>query len=269
MVPKTVKEINSDAFQNTTGIETLSFEKDSAIETIESTCFAGSTVKKITIPAGLGSFDSGAFAYSSVEEIVFDKDNVITEFKNELFSNVNGLKKITFSENLEKFSGIFIRENSCNNITELVFPTNSKLTVIEKNAFSKFNKLSTVNLPNSLTTIAEYAFSSASLTEIVVPSSVTTIGKYAFAYNSKLVRLDIPSSVTSIGDCFVHGCSGLRELIIRTDKIVNVYLESVRSTTLTSLERIYVPAEKVETYKGMSGFENYKDKILSLDLLQA
>src|SRR5690625_3307688 len=63
-------------------------------------------------------------------------------------------------------------------------------------------------IPNKLngltvTTIGEYAFDhqtkGVQLTSVVIPDSVTTIEKYAFYYNS-LTKLIIPDSVTSIGE---------------------------------------------------------------------
>jgi len=56
-----------------------------------------------------------------------------------------------------------------------------------------------VELPNSLVSIGDYAFSYNQLANVVIPKSVTSIGKYAFCDN-RLTNITIPNSVTSIGD---------------------------------------------------------------------
>lgn len=58
----------------------------------------------------------------------------------------------------------------------------------------------TVELPEGLTSIGNYAFwHAANIETIHIPSSVTKIGEYAFAQCSKLTSIDIPNSVTTIG----------------------------------------------------------------------
>lgn len=55
-----------------------------------------------------------------------------------------------------------------------------------------------ITIPNSVTTIGNYAFSESELSGVTIPNSVTSIGANAFQYNS-LSSVTIPSSVTSIG----------------------------------------------------------------------
>ena len=70
-------------------------------------------------------------------------------------------------------------------------------------------------IPNSVTTIGEWAFvRCSSLASIDIPNSVTTIGKYAFAYCTSLASIDIPNSVTTIGECTFYRCTSLASVNI-------------------------------------------------------
>ena len=63
-----------------------------------------------------------------------------------------------------------------------------------------------------VTAIGEAAFSnSEGVTSIVIPEGVTSIGGYAFA-NTGITTVTIPSSVNTIGDCPLGGCSKLTEI---------------------------------------------------------
>ena len=66
----------------------------------------------------------------------------------------------------------------------------------------------------SVTSIVSYAFYDCSVTSVSIPNSVTSIGTYAFGYCSGLTSVTIGNSVTSIGDSAFSGCSGLTSVTI-------------------------------------------------------
>ena len=69
-------------------------------------------------------------------------------------------------------------------------------------------------IPNSVTSISNYAFYSCDLTGVVIPSSVTSIGSEAFYCCSSLESVVIPDSVISIGDDAFGYCSNLTSIVI-------------------------------------------------------
>jgi hypothetical protein len=123
------------------------------------------------------------------------------------------------------------------------------VTSISEDAFDACVSLTTVAIPNNVTSIGDSAFSGTSVTNATIPNSVTHIGEDAFgacprltaitvdALNSFYGSLDgvlfnksqtlllqcpggkagsytIPNSVTSIGDEAFSGCAGLTSITI-------------------------------------------------------
>jgi hypothetical protein len=74
---------------------------------------------------------------------------------------------------------------------------------------------SSYDIPNSVTTIGDYAFRECTgLTSVAIGNSVTTIGYAAFYGCTGLTSIDIPNSVTAIGAWSFSGCSGLESITI-------------------------------------------------------
>ena len=98
----------------------------------------------------------------------------------------------------------------CSMLTSITIP--NSVTSIGNYAFYNCSGLTgTLTIPNSVTSIGNYAFCGCSgLTgNLMIPESVTSIGSYAFNGCSGLTWVNIPNSVTSISDYTFYGCSGL------------------------------------------------------------
>lgn len=92
-------------------------------------------------------------------------------------------------------------------LTSLTIP--ETITTIGAYAFYQ-NQLTSVTLPSNLTNISDGVFSLNQLTNVILPNNLSSIGNYAFSGNL-LESVDIPNGVISIGD---HAFS--------TNDIVNV-----------------------------------------------
>lgn len=101
-------------------------------------------------------------------------------------------------------------------IPELVFKGNKfKTFVIGKRAFSDCGSLTSVTIPNSVTSIEDYAFEDCTgLASITIPNSVTSIQEGAFDSCSGLTSITIPNSVKSIGGYAFYECNSLSSVNI-------------------------------------------------------
>ncbi len=101
----------------------------------------------------------------------------------------------------------------CISLTSINIP--ERVTSIGKSAFYKCNSLKSINIPESVTCIEDYAFAYCnSLKSINIPESVTTIGKGAFAFCEILTCVNIPKSVTIIENVTFRSCNSLMSINI-------------------------------------------------------
>lgn len=99
----------------------------------------------------------------------------------------------------------------CPGLTSVTIP--NSVTTIGKSAFYNCTGLTSATIPNSVATIGNSAFAYCTgLTSITIPNSVTSIVDYAFYGCTGLTSVTIPNSVTSIGDWAFYNCTGLTTL---------------------------------------------------------
>ena len=101
----------------------------------------------------------------------------------------------------------------CSSLTSVTIP--NSVTSIENNAFYGCGSLTNLTIPNSVTSIGEAAFYGCrSLTSLTIPNSVISIAREAFSSCSSLTNLTIGNSVASIGEMAFYGCRSLTNLTI-------------------------------------------------------
>ncbi len=195
------------------------------------------SLTRISIPDSVTSIEGNAFSscYSLVDITI--PESVIS-IEGGIFQNCTSITSITIPSNVTSIGkSAFL---GCSSLTSITIPSSvtsigedaflgcSKLTTagsigcgsdyefgwmdsIPNNAFSNCEGITSIMLPNSITSIGSYAFNNcSSLTSITIPDSVTSIGSYAFNNCSSLTSITIPSNVTSIGYSLFSGCNSLK-----------------------------------------------------------
>ena len=166
---------------------------DSVTSIGEQAFFACKGLTSVTIPNSVTSIGERAFLLSGLISVTIG--NSVNSIGKLAFNECSRLDSIIVENGNTKYDS---REN-CNAIIETATNTlvvGCKYTVI----------------PDSVISIGDDAFSGCSgLTSINIPDCVTSIGARAFGY-SDLTSMAIGNSVTSIGECAFSGCSGLTSI---------------------------------------------------------
>lgn len=117
-------------------------------------------------------------------------------------------------------------------------------------AFQGFEKLLSLKLPTSITSIGSWAFSSSGLKAIRIPDNVTTIGSDAFSYCNQLTSVVIGSNVTTLNQGVFYQ-SDVKDVYVKmlTPPSTPAYFFSSNPT-------IHVYASKVAAYQ-QSGWAEY------------
>ena len=253
-IPACVVTIGYAAFYNCTNLSEVVFAKGSkltnipddafygtalssinlpdAITSIGDNAFYGTTLESINIPSSVISIGNDAFN-STLKEVIFAKDSKLETIGDEAFAFAS-MKQIIIPASLKKLGNSAFYK--CTNLSEVVFAEGSKLTNIPDAAFQG-TALSSINLPDAITSIGDHAFAGTTLESIKIPACVVTIGNAAFykctnlsevvfAEGSKLTNIpdaafqgtalssiNLPDAITSIGD-YAFTFTSMKQIII-------------------------------------------------------
>ena len=121
---------------------------------------------------------------------------------------------------------------------------------------SYVSEITSISLPEGLTSIGDYAFDGcASLTSVTIPNSVTSIGECAFFYCTSLTSVIIGNSLTWMGRAAFDGCGSLTSVTILSQAPPTLN----HSSALPYGCRVYVPADYLSAYENDEDWEQYYD----------
>lgn len=152
------------------------------------------------------------------------------------FNYLSSVKKIAYGPNVRYTSGTLPSYTfaNCASLERVVFPVGT--TKFNNRIFEACSSLTSLNCPDGLTTIGNYVFiDCVSLESVTLPSSLTSIGGYCF----QRTGTDTTNGLT-----------------------ITVFAETpptIASSTFyqTALNKIYVPAASLATYKAATNWSTY------------
>ena len=158
---------------------------------------------------------------------------------NEYSGDVNIPETVTYKN--VTYNVIGIDDNTfyqCTGLTSVVIP--NSITSIGVSAFLGCDKLTSVSVGTGVITIGNNAFRNCSkLTTIVIPNSVTTIGEKCFDGCSKLANVTLGTGIKKIDKYLFNGCSSLFSIVL-PNQIVAIWASAFANCT--SLASISLPS---------------------------
>ena len=221
-----VTSIDSYAFEKCYNLTTITF--GSGFTDIGNYAFSGCTgLAEIVIPDSVTSIGSSAFTYCTGLTSI-ELGSGLTSIGNQAFTSCYNLESIVVSSGNATYDS---RNNSIieTNTNKLILGCKNTIipntvTSIGEYAFYYCTGLTSIDIPDSITSIGNQAFNNCSgLTgELVIPDSVTSIGSSAFAYCSGLTSLELGSGLTIIGYNAFSYCYGLRGELVIPDSVTSI-----------------------------------------------
>ncbi len=175
VIPDSVTTISSNAIMYLSSLTTISVP--SSVTSMASNVFA--MCAKLTDV----NIDSANTVYSSVDGVVYNKAQTI-------------LYHYPYAKTATSYTVL------------------TTVTAVGSMALYECANLTTIVLPNGLTSIGSMAFIGCGITSITLPSTLLSIDGAAFWSCSSLSAISIPASVTSIGEAALARCSNLATITV-------------------------------------------------------
>ena len=167
--------------------------------------------------------------------------NSVTSIAYRVFEYCNGLTSVTIPSNVTSIGSLAFR--GCSGLTSIKVESGNTHYDSRDGCNAIIEKSSNSLLFGCMNTI--------------IPNSVTSIASYAFSDCSGLKSITIPNSVTSIGENAFNPCSGLTTIVSEIEKPFDLGSWAFSYTTSGEAELI-VPKGTKAAYQATGGWQNFK-----------
>jgi|GEM_PF-1861339 len=134
------------------------------------------------------------------------------------------------------------------------------VTSVADKAFNSNSELTSIVLPEGLTTIGESAFQSSGLKSITLPSTLSSMGSNAFRECKSLTGVELPDALMEIKNGAFRSCENLKTMTLGQNTTV-IETDAFRQTAITN---VFIP-KSVKTMGSGSFCENSAMKSLVID----
>jgi hypothetical protein len=281
-IPGNVKELAQGAFQSCKGLQTVKIAD--GVTTLKYNVFKDcDNLTSVEIAGSVKEIGQGAFQNCSSLTSVKIADGTTTLY-NSVFKDCVNLASIEIPTSVTSVgTGIF--DNTAwlaNHPDGVVYAGNFAYQykgTMPNNA--------DIELREGTTGITERIFQNCKgMRSIIIPNSVTTIGNYAFFNCTGLSSIEIPKSVTVIGNGAFDSCEGIKTVRIERNtqqiggnafaglyNLTDFYclVEQVPTTGSLAFDEtsdhatLHVPASALDAYKSAAQWNEFKDIVAMTD----
>ena len=197
--------------------------------------FANDKVNTVKIPSSMERLGDYGFSYSSLTDVVIDKNSNVTEIGTNCFYECNNLKSIYIPKKIAYIGGYaFYGNDALAEVTfnaddlsmgDMVFSRCTNLGTINwgsgiiklgKATFSNCVKLTALNIPNNVISLGDsYTFDSCiGITSVTFEEGtpITVIPPWCFNKCSSLIDAVIPSGITALGAAAFYNCYQMKHI---------------------------------------------------------
>lgn len=224
VLPDYIQNLGFETFARCSNLENVEFKKCKAIG---DHAFESSSIKQLTLPAGLESIGENAFKDCASLASITLSDG-LKEIKMQAFENCRSLKSIAIPNGVE---------------------------TIEPRTFAECKSLKSISLPPSLKRIEGTGILHCDSLESISLPGITYIGGSAFDGCFGLKEIKLPSTLEKI-EAWAFNATGIEKVYAYTVLPININQNAFWNYGSTAL---YVPTQSVDNYYLNTQWSQFKE----------